>query len=159
MLKACGCYFSSNFYFSPNDSSSKTMENVFLFHLKSSFFLEIFKFLYFHLSLSFFPVSHWFRGWTKKNLKIYDVINRLNKNLITHFVWYFEKEVRWDIKTLAIDRELYKEYFLWKNHAENLHQKVAPDLILILLNNPKQPLQARNSFKNKVFWKRIIKKP
>ena len=31
-IKACARYFSSNFYFSPNDSPSKTMENVFLFH-------------------------------------------------------------------------------------------------------------------------------
>ena len=29
----------------------------------------------------------------------------------------------------------------------------------ILLNNPKQPLHAKNCFKNKIFWKRIIKKP
>ena len=28
-----------------------------------------------------------------------------------------------------------------------------------LVNNPKQPLHARNSFKNKIFSKRIIKKP
>ena len=27
---------------------------------------------------------------------------------------------------------------------------------LILLNNPKQPLHARNSFTNQIFWKRII---
>ena len=30
-------------------------------------------------------------------------------------------------------------------------QKLAPDPFLILLNNPKQPLHARNSFKNKIF--------
>ena len=38
-------------------------------------------------------------------------------------------------------------------------QKLAPDPFLILLNNQKQPLHTRNSFKNKVFWKSIIKKP
>ena len=32
-----------------------------------------------------------------------------------------------------------------------MHQKVAPDPFSILLNNPKQPLDASNSFKNKVF--------
>ena len=37
--------------------------------------------------------------------------------------------------------------FLWKNHAENVHQKLAPDPCLILLNNPKQPLHGTNSFK------------
>ena len=38
-----------------------------------------------------------------------------------------------------------------KNLAENVLQKLAPDPFLILLNNPKQPLHTRNSFKNKVF--------
>ena len=40
-----------------------------------------------------------------------------------------------------------------------MHQKVAPDPFLILLNNPKQQLHVRNSFKNRLFWKWIIKKP
>ena len=30
-FKACVCYFRSNFCFSPNDSPSKTMKNVFCF--------------------------------------------------------------------------------------------------------------------------------
>ena len=38
-----------------------------------------------------------------------------------------------------------------ENHAENVHKKLAPDPFLILLNNPKEPLHARNSFKNKEF--------
>ena len=38
-----------------------------------------------------------------------------------------------------------------ENHAKNVHQKVAPDPFLILLNNPKQSLHARNSLKNKIF--------
>ena len=62
---------------------------------------------------SFFPVSHCFRSWSKKNLKIYDDINCLNKNLITHFVWYLAKEIRCDIQTLSTDRELNKEHFYW----------------------------------------------
>ena len=37
-------------------------------------------------------------------------------------------------------------------------QKLVLDSFLILVNNPKQPLHARNSFKNKIFWKKIIKK-
>ena len=36
-FKACVRYFLSKFYFSPNDGPSKTMKNIFLFHLKSSF--------------------------------------------------------------------------------------------------------------------------
>ena len=32
--------------------------------------------------------------------------------------------------------------FLRKNLAESVHQKLVPDLFLILVNNPKQPLHA-----------------
>ena len=53
---ACVHYFLSNFYFSPNDSPSKTMKNVFYFIKKALFVLKIFKFLYFCLSL-FFSLS------------------------------------------------------------------------------------------------------
>ena len=49
--------------------------------------------------------------------------------------------------------------FSWKNHAEIMHWKPVQDPFLILVNNPKQPLHARNCFKNKIFSKRIIKKP
>ena len=38
-----------------------------------------------------------------------------------------------------------------ENHAKNVHQKLVPDPFLILLNNPEQPLHARNSYKNKIF--------
>ena len=48
--------FLSNFYFSLNDSPSKTMKNVFYFIEKALFVLEIFKFLYFCLPL-FFSIS------------------------------------------------------------------------------------------------------
>ena len=106
----------------------------------------------------FFPVGYCFRRSSKKNLQIYDVINCLDKKFITYFVWYLEKEIRCAIETLSIDRELNKGH-LRKNHAENVYQKLVPYPFLILLNKPIQPMHARNSFKNKVFWKRIIKKP
>ena len=51
-----------------------------------------------------------------------------------------------------------KGAFVWKNHAENIPLKLIPDPFLILVNNPKQPLHARNSFTNRIFWKRIIQK-
>ena len=82
------------------------LEKLFLFHLKSSFGSWDIQIFVFWPSPLFFPVSHCFRGWFKKNLKIYDVINCLNKNLITHFVWYLEKEITCDIETLSIDREI-----------------------------------------------------
>ena len=91
------------------------------------------------------PVSHCFRGWSKINLKVCDAINCLNKNLITHFVWYLKKEKRYDIETLSIDRVLNKEHFYWKS-CRKFCQKLVPDPFLILVNNPKQSLHARNSF-------------
>ena len=130
----------------------------FLFHLNSYFHSRDIQVFVFLSSPLFVPVSHCFRDRSKINLKVYDVINGLAKNLITHFVWYHEKEKRYDIETLSIDRVL-KRTFLWKNHIEIKRQKLVPDLFLIFVNNPKQPLHARNSFENKIFWKRIIKKP
>ena len=106
----------------------------------------------------FLPVRHCLRSWSKMNLKVYDIINCLNKNLITHFVWYLKNKKRYEIETFSIDRVLNKEHFygeIW----ENVHQELVPDPFLILINNPKQSLHARNSFKNKIFWKRIIKMP
>ena len=157
LFKAYVRYFLSNFYFSPNDSPSKTMKNVFYFIKKALFILKIFKFLYFCLSLFFFLPAIALKADPRKILKF--VINCLNKNLITHFVWYLDKEIRCGIETLSIDRELNKEHVYPKNHAENVLQKLAPNHFLILLNNPKQPSHTRNSFKNKVFWQRIIEKP
>ena len=54
VIKTYVRYFLSNFYFSLNDSSSKTVKNVFYFIQKALFVLEIFKFLYFFLPV-FFP--------------------------------------------------------------------------------------------------------
>ena len=45
----------------------------------------------------------------------------------------------------------YQKTFSCKNYVENMHQKLVPDLFLILLNNPKQPLHARNASTNKAF--------
>ena len=67
-------------------SNQMTVLQCFLFHLKSSFSsrdIQIFVFPSFPLFLS---VSHCFRGWSKINLKVYNVINCLNKNLIKYFV-------------------------------------------------------------------------
>ena len=40
-----------------------------------------------------------------------------------------------------------------------MRQKKASDSFLVLPNRQKQPLHARNSFSNNIFWKRIIKMP
>ena len=52
-----------------------------------------------------------FKKIADTSFKVYDVINCLNKNLITHFVWYLEKEKRYHVETLAIDTVLNKEHF------------------------------------------------
>ena len=131
--------------------------NFFLFHLKGSFCSGDIQIFVFPSSLPFFPVSHCVRGWSKINLKVCNIINCLNKNLITHFIWYLGKEKRYDIETLAIDRVLNKEHFYRK-----IMQKCAPKLVphpfWILINNSKQTMHARNSLKSKIFWKRNIKK-
>ena len=121
--------------------------NMFFISSKKAFFvLEIFRYLYFYL----LPVSHCFRAWSRINLKVYDVINCLNENLITHFVWYLEKKKRYDIKTLFINRVLNKEHFYGKIMQKNVLQKLVPDSFFILVNNWKQLMHARNSFKNKI---------
>ena len=117
-FKACVCYFLWNFYFSPDDSPLKTTKNIFLFHLKSSFRSRDIQVCVFSSSPLFLPVSHCFTGWSKKNIKVYDAINGLNENLITHFVWYLEKEIRCNIETLSIDRVLNKEHFYGKIKQE-----------------------------------------
>ena len=122
-------------------------KNLFLFS-RYSFFV----FLSFPL---FIRVGHCFRWWSKIKLKVHDVINCLNKNSLTHFVWYLEKE----IETLSIEGVSDKKHFYRKIMQKNMYQELVPDLFIILVNNPKQPLHARNYFKSKIFWKRIIKKP
>ena len=104
-IKACVHYFHQIFIF---------YEKRFLFDLKSSFRspeIQSFVFLSFPL---FLPVGHCFGGWSKINLKVHDVINCLNKNSITHFVWYLEKEKRYDIETLSINGVSDKEHFYRK---------------------------------------------
>ena len=43
------------------------------------------------------------------------------------------------------------------NHTENVHQNLAPNTFLILLNNLKHPLHTRNSFKIRYFKRGLSK--
>ena len=88
--------------------------------------------------------------------KVYDVIKCLNKNLTTHFVWYLGKEKIMTMKLCPLIEYSIKNIFMGKS-CRKFEPKYAP--FLILVNNPKQPLHARNSFKNEIFWNRITKKP
>ena len=87
------CYFLSNFYFSPNDSPSKSMKNVFIW-FKKLFSFSRYLVFFFCLPIVFsLSTIDCFSGWSKVNLKVYDIIKCLNKNL-THFVWYIGEEKR-----------------------------------------------------------------
>ena len=44
-----------------------------------------------------------------------------------HFVWYLEKEKKYDIETLSFDGILNKEHFYGKIIQENVKQKAVPD--------------------------------
>ena len=52
-----------------------------------------------------------FKKIADTSFKVYDVIKCPNKNLITHYVSYLEKEKRYHVETLAIDTVLNKEHF------------------------------------------------
>ena len=120
-LKPCVRYFFIKSLFFIEWQPFKCYEKCFYFAEKglldleilNFFFILFFLFFIFYCPL-FFPVSHCFKVWSKKNIKVYDVINCLKMNLITHFVWYLEKETRCDIETLSIGREWNKEHFYWK---------------------------------------------
>ena len=66
-------------------------EKCFLFHLKSSFCSRYIQIFVFPTSLQFFPVNHCLRWWFKINLKVYNVSNCLNKNLI-HILFDISRE-------------------------------------------------------------------
>ena len=120
---------------------------------KKTIVLEIFKFLYFHLPPLFFPVSHGVRGCLKINLKVYDVINCLNRYLITHFVWYLGKEKRYDIETLSIDWVLNKEHIF-----EKIKQKIIKNAkkSQLYISSEPSPFQSTQVIKNKRALKLVI---
>ena len=135
-LKACNRYFYQVFIFSPNDDTSKNYEKCFLFHKKALLVLEIIKFFYFRPSLFFLPVGHCFRGRSKINLKVYDAISCLNKNSITYFVCYLEKEKRYDTKTLSIAGVSNKNIFMEKS-CRKYTARDSPRPLYNLVNDPK----------------------
>ena len=93
---------------------------MFLFHLKTFFHSQDIQNFVFPSFPLFLPVSHW--DWSKINPKVYHAINCLNKNLITHFVWFHGKEKMYDTESLSIDRVLNKEYYNGKI-MHKLHTK------------------------------------
>ena len=105
-----------------NKTYSNNIFDVTRCNLKSSFRSWEIQIFVFSSSPLFSLVSHYFRGWSKKNNKVYKIINCLNKNLITYFVWYLGKEKRCGIETLSIDRELNKAHF-YKKIMQKMYTK------------------------------------
>ena len=67
------------------------MNNIFYF-IKKVFRCRDIQMVAFPPSALFLTVSHGLGGSSKINLKFYDVVNCLNKNLMTHFASYLGKE-------------------------------------------------------------------
>ena len=61
------------------------------------------------------------------------------------------KEKDNDNETWSIDAVSDKAHFYRKIMQKNVQQKLVPGLFIILANNPKHPLHARNYFKSKIF--------
>ena len=91
-LKLAAAIFYQIFIFNQMIALQKLWKMFFLFHLKSYFRSRDIQFFVFPSSPLFLPVSHCVRVCLKINLKVYDIIDCLNKNLITHFVWNLGKE-------------------------------------------------------------------
>ena len=124
MIKGCVRYFLWNAYFSPSDSPLKTMKNVFYFISKALVTLEIFKFVYFRLPLFFALSFIALQADPRKILKFMMSSDGLNKNLITHFIWYLAKEIRCDIESLSIDRVSNKKHFYIKKMISPKYRKM-----------------------------------
>ena len=80
----------------------KNYKKSFLYHLKISFHSRDIQICVFQSSPLVLPFSHFFGGCLKINLRVYDVINYLNKNLLTHFVWYLEKKKGMTLKLFPL---------------------------------------------------------
>ena len=120
------------------------LQKLFLFHPKSPFGFWDIQIFVFWPSLIFFLVSLCFRSRSKKNLKVYVVINCPNKNLITHFVWYLEKKIMCDIQTLSIDREI-RNIFMNKSYR-TWTPKASPRLLFNFAKSPKTAISRKKFF-------------
>ena len=103
-------------------SQGKSVKKKEIFFIVINFFMvierskELFSFsrysnFYISILPSFFPCQLLLQRMIQDKFWSLPIVNGLNKNLITHFVWYFEKEKSYGIETLSIDRVLNKEDF------------------------------------------------
>ena len=87
----------------------------------------------FPTSIHFLPVSHWLRGWFKINRKVFDVSIFLNKNVITHFVWYLKKEKKDITLNLCQLIEFYVKNIFMEKSCRNYVPKASPGPLLNLV--------------------------
>ena len=97
-LKLVSAIFYQNFIFHQMIAPQKLWK-IFISSKKLFSFSRYSNFCIFVFPSFFSCLSHCFRGWFKKNPKVCDVINCLDRNLITHYVFSLEKEKRCNIKT------------------------------------------------------------
>ena len=116
-------------WFRPESVPLNNYKKCVSFNLKSSFCSQNIQIFVFSGSPQFFPVSHWLR-WFKINLEVYDVTIYLKKNLITHLVSYLDKEKRYDIETLSIDRVLCNSNIFMEKSCRNCAPKASPRSLL-----------------------------
>ena len=112
-FKACVRYFHQIFIFSPNDILQKLWKNAFYFIQNALFVLEIFKFFCFWPSLFFYLLAIALEDDWRQILK-FMTSSVVWIRTLTHFVWYLEKEKRYEIETLSIDGVSDKEHFYRK---------------------------------------------
>ena len=120
-----------NFSFFTKQCPSKKYEKWSLFCLKSLFHSQDNHSFVFSSFLHVSPVSHCLTRWSKKNIKLYGIINWLNKNLKQYIVRHFEKERRSDMEIWSIYRELNKERF----HGKSIQKICTPKNSLRPLSN------------------------
>ena len=113
IFKACVRHFSLFFIFNQTIALQKIWKMLFI-SSKKLFRSRDIQIFVFPSSPFFFPVTHCFRGWSKIDLIVCDIINCLKKNLITHFVSYLGKEKGYDIETFPVDRVLNKKHLYGK---------------------------------------------
>ena len=82
-------------------------QKLFSFPRYSNFCISVFP--------SFFPIGHYFRAWSNINLKVYGVISCVNKNLITHFVWYLKNEKGMTLKLCQLIEYYLRNIFIEKS--------------------------------------------
>ena len=93
-------------------------KKLFSFLRYSIFWISIFPLL--------FLVDNCFRGWSQINIKVYDVINCLNRNLITHFVWYLEKEKGMTLKLRQLIEYYIRNIFMVNSSSRKSALKASP---------------------------------